>query len=433
MAFFKRELSPVERFESTLRDRRAQRQKQADRVSVVEAIVDEKRAVAERLAVAGAASDKLGRAETNLRAVEERAKAMRAELAEFDEQIASTERAVADAKAQRDRDMLADQIEEMAAAIERAAPGFGASANAFVDAVTKSATTVLEATRFSTSVDAVSREVLAAADLICWQLRSAAVRTRAGNANIAVGVAAELEQLPTHEIDRQLIYTLNPLLWRAGGEVRRVPAFALVDDRVEGDRRLAGLPVADDQLALTPADGGHRVDGLDAGLHRLLDGLTRHDVRGLQLELTPLRRGDLALAVERAAQRVDHSAEEAVADRDRQDVARAANLLTLLDALRLAEDDAADLADVEVERDAQEAALELEKLVGHRGVEALDSRDAVTGVRHDPDLVARGLGVVGGDETLQGLANLLRADAQLGHYVLHVSIRRGSGGRPIGR
>jgi hypothetical protein len=229
MAFFKRELTPVGRFEGTLRDKRATRQKLADRVSLVETVVGEKRAAAERLAVAGATDAKLGRAEAKLRAVEERAKTLRAELAEFDEQIASTERALADATAQRDRDMVADQIEEMAAAIEQAAPGFGASAAALVDAVTKSATSVLEATRFSTSVDAVRQEVLAAADLICWELRSAAVRTRAGNANIAIGVAAELEQLPTQKIDRQLIYTLNTLLWREGGEVRRAPAFALVE------------------------------------------------------------------------------------------------------------------------------------------------------------------------------------------------------------
>jgi hypothetical protein len=178
MAFFKRELSPVERFESMLRDRRAARQKQAERVSLIETDVEEKRAVAERLAVTGATDAKLGRAETRLRAVEERAKALRAELAEFDEQIASTERAVADAKAQRDRDTAADQIEEMAAAIERAAPAFGASAAAFVDAVTKSPTAVLEATRFSTSVDAVRREVLAAADLICDPPRCARARQR---------------------------------------------------------------------------------------------------------------------------------------------------------------------------------------------------------------------------------------------------------------
>src|ERR1700720_3381078 len=229
MAFFKRELSPVERFESMLRDRRAARQKQAERVSLIETDVEEKRAAAERLAGTGATDAKLGRAEGELRAVEERAKTLRAELAEFDEQIASTERALADAKAQRDRDMVAAQIEEMAAAIEQAAPGFGASATALVEAVTKGATSVPEATRFSTSVDAVRREVLAAADLICWELRSAAVRTRAGNANIAVGRIAELDQQPTQEIDRQLIYTLNALLWREGGEMRRTPAFALVE------------------------------------------------------------------------------------------------------------------------------------------------------------------------------------------------------------
>jgi hypothetical protein len=85
-----------------------------------------------------------------------------------------------------------------------------------------------EATRFSTNVDAVRREVLSAADLICWELRSAAVRTRAGNANIALRAAPEPEQPLPPEIERQLIYTLSPLLWREGSEVRRVPAFALV-------------------------------------------------------------------------------------------------------------------------------------------------------------------------------------------------------------
>ncbi len=229
MAFFKRELSPVERFESTLKNKQAARQKLADRLSLAETVVGEKRAAAERLAVAGATDAKLGRAEAELRAVEERAKALRAELADADEQIASTERTLADARAQRDRDLIADQIETMAAAIEQAAPGFDAGAAALVNAVTKSATSVLEATRFSTSVDAVRREVLAATDLICWELRSAAVRTRAGNANIAVGVTTEPQPAPTQEIDRQLIYTLNALLWREAGKARTAPAFALVE------------------------------------------------------------------------------------------------------------------------------------------------------------------------------------------------------------
>jgi hypothetical protein len=228
MAFFKRELSPVERFETALKDKQAARQKLADRLSIAETVLGEKRAAAERLAVAGAANAQLDRAEANMRAVEERAKTLRAALGEFDEQIALTERALAEAKAQRDRDTVADEIEAMAAAIEQAAPGFGAGASALVDAVTKSAASVPEATRFSTSVDAVRREVLAAADLICWELRSAAVRTRAGNANMTLRAAPEPEQPPPPEIERQLIYTLSPLLWREGTEVRRVPAFALV-------------------------------------------------------------------------------------------------------------------------------------------------------------------------------------------------------------
>ena len=228
MAFFRRELSPVERFESALKDKQAARQKLADRLSNAETVLGEKRAAAERLAVAGAANAQLDRAEANMRAVEERAKTLRATLVEFDEQIASTERALVDAKAQRDRDIVADEIEAMAAAIEQAAPGFGAAAAALVDAVTKSPASMPEATRFSTNVDAVRREVLSAADLICWELRSAAVRTRAGNANIALRAAPEPEQPPPPEIERQLIYTLSPLLWREGSEVRRVPAFALV-------------------------------------------------------------------------------------------------------------------------------------------------------------------------------------------------------------
>jgi hypothetical protein len=229
MVFFKRELSPVERFERALEEKQAARQRLADRLGSAEAAFEEKRAAAERLAVAGAANAKLDRAEAKMRVVEDRAKTLRAALAEFDEQIASTERALAEAKAQRDRDREADGIEAMAAAIERAVPGFGAGAAALVEAVTNSAAPMPEATRFSTSVDAMRREVLLAADLICWELRSAAVRTRAGNANTMLLLAApEPEQPQPPEIERQLIYTLSPLLWREGSEVRSVPAFALV-------------------------------------------------------------------------------------------------------------------------------------------------------------------------------------------------------------
>jgi hypothetical protein len=249
MAFFKRALSPVERFDGVLRDKQAARHKLADRLSLAEKGLAERRAAAERLAVAGAATARLDRADASMRAVEDRARTLRAELAEFDQQIASAERALADATAQRDRDRLAGEIEAMATAVKQAMPGFDAAAAALVKAVTTSPASMPEATRFSASVDAMRREVLSAAELICWELQSAVVRTRAGNANTGFGAPAEPQQPPAPEIERQMIYTLNPLLWREGSEVRRVAAFALI-----------GLP-----KALLPAALRHQhVDYLNA-------------------------------------------------------------------------------------------------------------------------------------------------------------------------
>src|SRR6201999_3639861 len=102
--------------------------------------------------------------------------------------------------------------------------------------------------------------------------------------------------------------------------VAGLPVRTLVDDRVDGDGRLTGLPVADDQLPLAPADGGHRVDGLDTGLQRLLDSLPLDHRGRLVLQVPQLRVGYLALAFQRVAQRVEDPAEEAFPVRDREDL-----------------------------------------------------------------------------------------------------------------
>jgi len=229
MAFFKRELGPVERFEAALKSKQTERSKLADRLSLAESVLGEKRAAAEQLAVAGASNFQLERADAKLRSVEDRAKTLRATLSELDAQIASNERALSEARAQRERETRADQIERLAAAIELAVPGFAAGATALVDSVTRGAVTIPEASGFSASVDAVRREVLSAADLVCWELRALAVRTRAGNANVPLLAAPAAAEPRPPEIERQSIYTLNALLWREGSLVRKAPAFALVE------------------------------------------------------------------------------------------------------------------------------------------------------------------------------------------------------------
>ena len=81
---------------------------------------------------------------------------------------------------------------------------------------------------------------------------------------------------------------------------------ALIDDRVDGDGGLAGLAVADDQLALAAADRDEAVDGLDARLHRLVHGFARNDARRLHVDAAAF--GDVlefAFAVDRIAEAID--------------------------------------------------------------------------------------------------------------------------------
>ena len=109
------------------------------------------------------------------------------------------------------------------------------------------------------------------------------------------------------------------------GDVEAVNALALlVDDRVDRDGGLAGLAVADDELALPAADRDHRVDGLDARLQRLLDRLARDDAGRLDLDAAAVRRLDRALAVDRLPERVDDAADERLADGHVHDAARCA-------------------------------------------------------------------------------------------------------------
>src|SRR5262249_30244583 len=97
--------------------------------------------------------------------------------------------------------------------------------------------------------------------------------------------------------------------------VAAVPPL-LVEHGVEGDGRLAGLTVADDQLTLAAADGDHGVDGLEAGLDGLVDGSAGQNAGRLQLGAALLLALDGALAVDGVAEGVDDATEKLGADGD---------------------------------------------------------------------------------------------------------------------
>lgn len=229
MAFFKRELSPVETFQRALKEKQVAQAKLGERLALVEKALEEKRVAAERLAKSGASNAQLDRADAQMRLVEEQTKSLRVSVAEGSEQVALAGRALDEAVAQRDRDQAADEIEAMAAAIEQAMPRFQGGAAGLVDAVARHGTALGEAVRFAGSVDEMRREVMSAADLLCWELRSAAVRTRAGNVNVAPPAAQEaIAASDGPDIERQMVYALNPLSWREGDIAKRAAAFTMV-------------------------------------------------------------------------------------------------------------------------------------------------------------------------------------------------------------
>ena len=130
-------------------------------------------------------------------------------------------------------------------------------------------------------------------------------------------------------------------------------AALLIDDGVDGDGGLAGLAIADDQLALAAADGNHAVDRFQTGLQRLFDRLARDNTGRFELDTPALFGIDRSTAIDRFAQGIDHAADKLFAHWHFGDAPRALDRVALFDHVRLAEQRGADVVFFEVERDAE--------------------------------------------------------------------------------
>ncbi len=200
----------------------------------------------------------------------------------------------------------------------------------------------------------------------------------------------------------------------ADGDVDADHVLALlVDDGVQGDGRLAGAPVADDELALPAPDGDHGVDGLDPGLQRLLDGLPADDAGGFELHLPEVLGLDGALVVQRHAQRIHHPPDEGFADRDLDDVAGPLDDIALFDEGVFPHEHGADAVFLQVEHQADDVVGQLEHLRGHRVLEPLDTRDAVAHLDHGAHFLEIHPRLVLLDTRLKDAGYLLRTQLQL--------------------
>ena len=133
----------------------------------------------------------------------------------------------------------------------------------------------------------------------------------------------------------------------------------LVQDSVDGDGGLAGLTVADDQLTLTASDRHHRVNGKDAGLHRLVYRLTRYNTRSLSLDRTALGRFNRSKAVNRFTEGIDRAADHRIADRNISRTSGAGDRRAFMQAVLAAEQYHADAVAFKVEHDAVHTGVKL--------------------------------------------------------------------------
>ena len=160
----------------------------------------------------------------------------------------------------------------------------------------------------------------------------------------------------------------------------------LVDDRIDGERALARLPVADDEFALSASDRHQRIQRLDSRLHRLADRLSRNDTRRLYIDAPSMRRRDRSLAVDRVAERIDDASQQGFSHRQIHDAARTLDRLPLLDIAVVAEQHHADGVDLQVERHALNARCKLDHLPRAHQVQPVDARNPVADRDNMPNL-----------------------------------------------
>ncbi len=153
-------------------------------------------------------------------------------------------------------------------------------------------------------------------------------------------------------------------------------AVALIDDGIDRDRGLAGLPIAEDQLALAAADRDQRIDHLQAGLQRHGHRRSIHDRRRRAFDRQAAATDQGPVSVERIAERVDHAAEPAVAYRDVHHAPDPRGLVTGSQVCMVAKQHHADLVFVDVERDPRDIAGKADRFRVSDARQTADACDA---------------------------------------------------------
>jgi len=163
----------------------------------------------------------------------------------------------------------------------------------------------------------------------------------------------------------------------------------LVDKSIKGNRGLASLTVTDDKFTLTTADGNEGVDSLEAGVHGLVHGATRHDAGGLDFHTGTARGVEGTLAVNRLGEAIDHTSHQFTAYRHVHNGSGTLDGRTLKNLSVIAEDHNTDVVGIEVKSHAFNTTVEFNHLTSFAVVEAVHTGNTVTNGKHLTNFIDR--------------------------------------------
>src|SRR5579872_554489 len=168
----------------------------------------------------------------------------------------------------------------------------------------------------------------------------------------------------------------------------------LIDDRIDADGGLAGLTIPENELALAASNRDHRVNRLDARLHRRIDRGAHDHARGEPLDWPGLGRHQISLTVNRPPKRIDYAAQELVTDRNADNFAGRPDFDAFGDVLVGTEYHDAHGVLCKVRGNAHDGLTcvgvrdsnELHQLVGQRALQTVHVSDTVAHVDHVTDV-----------------------------------------------
>jgi len=152
----------------------------------------------------------------------------------------------------------------------------------------------------------------------------------------------------------------------------------LVQDGVKGDGSLSGLTVTNDKLTLSTTNGHHGVDTLDTSLHGLVDGLTRDNTGGLNLDTLTGDVLERTLSIDGVTEGIDDTAQETSTDGDVDDSTSTLDNVTFLDETVVTENDNTDVVRLQVQGHTLQSRREFNHFFGLHVLQTVDTGNTVT-------------------------------------------------------